>query len=353
MKVFEPLRVGGLDIEELDVRAMSGEDIVRLNMLGNILRAESNPEDPPRPVELTRASVENLPDFFKLRLFAGREPDGTWAALGQVAWSLTEENEHLVSVGIQVLPERRRRGVAKTLLGIALEVTEAENRTTMSSGTSERVPAGEAFARRVGAQPALAGHTNRLLLKDVDRDLVRRWVDEGPQRAPGYSLVTVDGVYPDDLAEAIVDVVNVMNTAPRDDLDMEDETYTVDQARQFEKGMVAAGTERWSLFARHDETGVLAGFTEVSWNPNQANTVWQQGTAVRPEHRGRALGKWLKAVMLERVLDERPEIDEVRTGNADSNDAMLGINSQLGFKPYIAETAWQVTVDRVREYLAG
>ena len=72
--------------------------------------------------------------------------------------------------------------------------------------TGERVPAGEAFARRVGAEPGSAIHTNRLLLADVDRDLVRKWVEHGPQRAPGYSLVTNDGRYPDDLIEQVVSV---------------------------------------------------------------------------------------------------------------------------------------------------
>ena len=72
---------------------------------------------------------------------------------------------------------------------------------------------------------------------------------------------------------------------------------------------------------------------------------------MRPEHRGHALGKWLKAVMLQRILDERPEAVDIRTGNADSNDAMLGINRELGFKPHRAYTTWQVTTEQVRKYL--
>ena len=57
--------------------------------------------------------------------------------------------------------------------------------------------------------------------------------------------------------------------------------------------------------------------------------------------------------MLERILRERPEAVDVRTGNADSNDAMLGINHALGFKPYIAQANWQVPVEKVKAYLDG
>ena len=54
-----------------------------------------------------------------------------------------------------------------------------------------------------------------------------------------------------------------------------------------------------------------------------------------------------------RSRTERPQILRIRTGNADSNGAMLAINHRLGFKLYIAETVWQLGVDRVERFLAG
>jgi GNAT superfamily N-acetyltransferase len=151
----------------------------------------------------------------------------------------------------------------------------------------------------------------------------------------------------------VVDVLHVMNDQPRDKLQIEDQTITVEQFREQEQLAFATGGEAWWLFARHDETGNLAGLTDVHWDPNQPETVFQGNTGVRPEHRGHAVGKWLKAAMLLRILDERPGVADIRTGNADSNDAMLGINRQLGFKPFIANTTWQVSLDQVRAYLAA
>lgn len=352
MKV-EPLQVGEVVIEEVDLPSLSEAEIVAVNAFGNLLRAERNPEDPPRPVELTRANIQNIPPFVSVREFWARDPDGSIAATGEAVVLRTDDNKHLLQADIAVRADRRRRGIAKTFLKLIAGVAEAEGRTLVLGGTSERIPAGEAFARRVGAEPGLAQHTNRLLLGEVDADLVRAWIAEGPTRAPGYALVPIDGPYPEDLIERIVDLHEVMNTAPRDDLDMEDFHFTVEHAREWEKSMAASGDERWSLFAREDATGALAGFTEVVWNAKMPKIVHQMGTGVRPEHRGHALGKWLKAAMLRRVLDERGESQEVRTGNADSNDAMLGINRQLGFKPHEAGTLWQVPLERVRAYLGA
>lgn len=347
----EPIRVGGLVIEEVDIRSIEEPDIVELNRFGNVLREESHPEEPPRPLELTRAGIRNFPPNIATWDFWGRDGDGTLLATGGTGYRRGEENQHLAWAEVEVHPDYRRRGIAKTMLHLIADVVAAEGRTLLMLGTTERVPAGEAFVRRFGAEPGLAQHINRLLLADIDRDLVLRWVAQGPGRAPGYSLIAIDGPYPEELLEQILAAHNVMNTAPRDDLQFEDESFTAEEARHWERSQEARGDERWSLFARHDATGEIIGFTEVTWNPKLPKSIWQMGTAVRPDHRGHALGKWLKAAMIERILAERSECEDIKTGNADSNDPMLAINRQLGFKPHEASRLWQVSLERVRAYL--
>ena len=68
-------------------------------------------------------------------------------------------------------------------------------------------------------------------------------------------------------------------------------------------------------------------------------------------HRNRGLGRWLKAVMMEKVLRDLPEVHTIRTGHADSNAPMRKINEELGYRPFSSDTQWQITLDEVRAYL--
>jgi GNAT superfamily N-acetyltransferase len=106
------------------------------------------------------------------------------------------------------------------------------------------------------------------------------------------------------------------------------------------------------MYVRETTTGELAGYTEVFWDPAKPALLEQGFTAVWPRYRGHGLGRWLKAAMLDKVLRERPQVRYVRTANADSNAAMLKINTDLGFRPYQSDNVWQIEVARVKAYLA-
>jgi mycothiol synthase len=348
----ESLRVGTVVLEEVDIAASSDEDVAAITAFRNAMETEAHPGDAFWTPEAVALDVRNWPPFRRHRTFLARHASGAIVGAAIAHWFVGEENQHLLDVDLGVLPAHRREGIGTALLEHVLRVAGEIGRTKLTAQSVDLVVDGERFAKRVGAQLGMEQGSNRLVLADVDRDRVRRWIEQGPIRAEGYSLVAVDGRYPDDLVDQIVDLSAVMNTAPRDDLDMEDERPTVEQARQWEETHLHTGIERWYLAARHDSSGRLVGWTEVGWWPTIPTIVWQWGTGVRPEHRGHALGKWLKAVMLERVLDERRQAKDIRTTNADSNDAMLGINHALGFRKYHTNLWWQLDVEDAKRALA-
>lgn len=347
----ETARIGDVVVEEFDLAGSSDADVEAITAFRNAMQAEVDPSDPPWRVDAVAIDVRNWPPFARHRSFLGRDASGAIVAAAFVAWYIEESNQHIVDIDISVLPRYRRQGIGCALLECAVRVADEIGRPMLSGRSVDLVSDGEAFARRIGATLGMAQGENRLVLADVDRDRVRRWIEQGPLRAEGYSLVASDGRYPDDLIEQIVDLSAVMNTAPRDDLDMEDEIPSVQRSRDWEATNLPLGIQRWYLAARHDASGDLVGWTEVGWWPTFPTTVWQWGTGVRPEHRGHALGKWLKAVMLQRILDERREAIDVRTTNADSNDAMLGINHALGFRKHHTNLWWQLPIDKAKSYL--
>jgi mycothiol synthase len=216
----------------------------------------------------------------------------------------------------------------------------------LMSQTTDRVPSGTAFARAIGAEPGLDMKTNQLDLSNVDRAKIKESAQVAPE---GYRLEHIDDSVPAGLVAPYIQASNGMNDAPRGDLKMADWKLTEEQIRERESWFRQTGVEWWLLLAVHEATGEGAGFTEVTYDPKIAHVIWQQGTAVIDGHRGHRLGMWMKAVMLKRILDERPKALFIRTGNANTNAQMLAINTQLGFVQAWSACLWQIHIADARK----
>ena len=341
----------GYDISPISLDPLTDALVADLNRFGNDVKQQIRPEDPPTPLNITRASLENIPSFVSLRMFGARDAAGALIGQATIVVARTEDNQHMAQTSVHVLPDHRRQGVATRLVAELIPIAEEEQRRLIVAESNEAIPAGALMLESIGATSAMETHVNQLELVELDRDLVALWISGAPEASKGYSIDWLDGPAPDDRIDEVVAMQLLMNTQPFDELEIEDFQITPEILREGDKQLVATGTERWMLMAREGSTGRAVGFTETYWSPANPKVVGQGGTAVDPEHRGHKLGKWLKAAMLQRVLDERPDVTQVRTGNADSNDAMLSINRQLGFKPHRADAAWQVETETVKDWL--
>jgi mycothiol synthase len=330
------------------------EDLIReLYAAFAPLRAEAAPDDPPQPVEQVLAVARNLPEGHDGATIVARDEAGQITGSADVAVQDIAGYRHVAWVNVRVLPGRRRAGIGGALLRGAVEVAQRFGRSLLMGRTRETVPAGEAFARRVGAELGQSTIENRLDLRAVDRDLVRSWAEAGPARAPGYHLQWVKGATPAHLVPDVIAVLLTLNTAPRDNLRVGDVMVTPQLLREQEQAAAAAGLERWACYAVEDATGAFVGLTDIVVSSAVPERLQVGNTAVDPAHRGRALGKWLKGAMTQRILDELPAARWLVTGNAASNAAMLSINRQLGFLTSATMKTWQVTADRAHAYLSA
>lgn len=318
----------------------------------NRMRFEERPNDPATPPSEVIAQLQHLPPFFHLHSWSIEDDQGIPAA-AQLQMSDLESNTHMAQLEISVEPHLRRQGLGTQLLRLAAECAKTKNRSLLIASSSDRVPAGADFLERYGFTKGLEHHVNQLDLNDVPPGLLAQWLETAPREAPEYEIGFWDGAYPEAELSEIAQLVEVMNSAPRGDLEINDEQVTPELIRQMEALQFAAGNRKLTAYARHRPTGAFAGFTELTWKPQRPGIVQQGGTGVFPQHRGHGLGKWLKAANLQRLLQENPEVRFVRTGNADSNAAMLRINQQIGFKPYFAAIAWQGQVAQILERLGN
>src|SRR4030067_500841 len=137
-------------IEQIDIRNAAPRTYAALNAFLNETRAERLPDDPPVPLDEEIRRFQTIPAF--IDLFA-------WIAAADGA-------------------------------GLA--------------------PAGAESLRRAGAHVGLESHTNQLELRDLNRDLIRRWQERAAERAAGFDLLVWTAGPPDEFVEPFAALVGAV-----------------------------------------------------------------------------------------------------------------------------------------------
>lgn len=340
-------------VEQWFLRQQPDELLAELYVARAALHHEASPDDPRRPLADEIADVRNLPAPVDGIALVARDATGAIAGVATCRWEQLDGWDHVLQTEIAVLPGTRRQGLGQLLLHQCAGVAAQRELRLVIGQTRDNVPAGAAFSGHFGAEQAMVAEENRLDLRGIDREMVERWIADGRVLAAGYRLEFVAGRTPPHLAASVADVMNVMNTAPRENLDVSDTLVTPELLGKYESAAVTAGRQHWAFYAVEEASGRFVGLTDITVRPGIPDRVQVGDTGVEPAHRGRGLGKWLKAAMTRRILEQLPDVRWVITWNAGSNDAMLAINRQLGFRTAAVHTTWQIPTDRLRARLAA
>jgi len=337
----------------LDLRNATDKEYECTCEFANILRHEQLPDDPPITLEEHTNEWKSSPPVFEFETRIAWDKTGSkLIAQSLIYFANTGDNEHLAQFQIEVLPDHRRQGYARKALDAILQFAKKHNRTLLMTSSSDRVPASAAFMNKIGARKGMEAQTNQLRISEFDKSLVQTWLDKSSHMKDSFDLGLLDGPYPEEKIKDISDLYQVVaNDQPRDTLEMEDRNYSVEYVRGIEQMIFGKGDQRWVYYIIDRASGKVAGLTEVMWSPNRPTILNQGFTGVYPDFRSKGIGRWLKSEMMNKILTERPEVEFIRTGNANSNAPMLKINVEMGFKPYKSETMWQVETEKIENYL--
>ena len=313
--------------------------------------AETRPDDPVRPDELEEQHMKHERPFDIIHRYeiseGGRMLSWFTASTVKPGAPGYDQNHHLFEAMAEVGRDHRRQGIGRSWLPLVLELMDRHGCTVLSCDAEE--DSGHAFLKWLGAEPKIWGAENRLRLADVDWRMVQRWIDDGPVRSPDTKLEVYDSHPPESMWDEFApQLAALLNTMPFDDLDHGEVVITSAQLRNWYERMDLLQEVHHVVLTREPD-GAISGMTDVSWAPHRPTIVVQMFTGVRPEARGRGIGKWIKALMLDRIRRRYPDVEWISTGNANSNGPMLAINHKLGFREYRAGIGYQMT----RDQLAG
>jgi GNAT superfamily N-acetyltransferase len=248
------------------------------------------------------------------------------------------ENLDAASGGPTVHPAVRRRGIGRELLRHEGGRAEANGRTRFSAQATAG-SAGDAFAQALGARLDLEEVRRIQYLREIPPGTIASLRASAEKAAAGYSLVSWTGVTPDEYCGPLAGVFNAFNDAPHGAND-EPELWDAQRVRERTGTVVRAGLLRgYAMAALSDATGEMAAFSGVLVDPEASQWGFQQLTAVIRSHRGHRLGLLVKTAMLELLASAEPQVEWIATGNAATNEHMIAVNEQLGYK--VVEPGWR------------
>lgn len=248
------------------------------------------------------------------------------------------DNTHMVWVESFVAPQNRRRGIGSALMEYALASAKAQGRTDINAevacGTHDpqRHPH-YLFMLKHHFTQAYTEVLRRVPLP-IDNAVLDRHAHAAEQRyADRYELEThVDGA-PQHRLASLCEAMNRLGVdAPTGAIEFEEETFDPARYQEYIDLERAQGRRRITTLALERGTDVVAAYTDLMLPAGSPVHVWQWGTLVRGDHRGSRLGMAVKVANIRYLQQHFPEREHITTGNNGTNEFMVSINEDLGFR---------------------
>ncbi|MFW9855056.1 MAG: GNAT family N-acetyltransferase [Candidatus Thorarchaeota archaeon] len=252
-----------------------------------------------------------------------------------------EENKHVAFGALFIDAQHRRNKIGTQLLDTLVPAVMKEFKTVFQ--VTALNPGGIAFCEAFGGLSALTEEESRLKIEEVDWEMIRKWREEGPRRAPGVTIEKFETVDETDIVNYCNLYTEVLNQVPKGETEWEDKE-TPKTRREREDREKQLGTI-WTTMITREKDGAISGLTETTFRSDRSSLLYQGLTGVREKYRGRGLGKWLKAEMLTFTKNNLPSVRSVATDFAVTNDPMISINRRLGFRFYKKHVEYKFNIN--------
>lgn len=280
------------------------------------------------------------------RIWSAYTPDGELAGSAQVVY-MDQEHTDAATIRMNVAAAHRRRGLGTALLRTLVAEAGSAGRSRLVDEQVVIGSPGEHWARAIGFVEVLRNCWQMLYVQQADRE---RWEVPVPE---GFRIEHWMGAAPERLVAAFAAARNAMTDAPTGDSSYRPAPWTVERVRENEARLAEAGEQLWFAVAVPEASGEIAALTGLVVDPQNLEMSWQRDTAVVRAHRGRGLGRAVKAAMMRALIAEHPGLQRVVTSTAAQNTAMRRVNEQIGYVRYADIGMYEAEVADLAARLAG
>lgn len=177
----------------------------------------------------------------------------------------------------------------------------------------------------------LNSSTERTLnLKNYDWSVVQNWltIKKDDWLVKKYDSISNELI--DEIADLSFDVSNEVWSM--DGLETgSDKTRHIEWLKSLDEYSQSSGDNYIIFTVSQKDSGVL-GFIEGSINNSEPDFFLQRLVAVKKDQRGKGIGKFMKALMLNDLRSNHPKAIKLKTANNDNNFSAVAINQKLGFE---------------------
>jgi GNAT superfamily N-acetyltransferase len=326
-----------VQVREWDPAAAPADEIAGAVRALNLVIAADVPEDPPWRIDSFREYLAvTMPGERRICWVATEGDD----LLGYTSILLVGD---IAVLELLVRPDARRHGVASALLTAAAKRADMEAYGSIGVEVIGGTPAADFFEAQ-GFRCAFVEMRTLLDLSTVD------WLQLGTLAqgvGSGYRIEYHPGGPPESIFEEYAKAKASVRLNPAYDLELRPSSYDSERLRASLGTLHARGLKPYVVLAVHEQSGAVAGLTEVVVPAQRPTRADQYDTVVVQTHRGYGLGRALKARMLFELRAAEPQLLDVQTWNAVGNEAMRRVNDELGFQPDREWREYETDVDEL------
>ena len=262
--------------------------------------------------------------------------DGVAVSFG-VIYLFLLDNTDKGFIEVRVDPDHRRKGYGRQMLAHLMAIAGDDGRTQMLAETKVPIDEVETHPNSLFLKANGFVHANvelvRYLMLPVGEVEIQTWIDSAAERHGGdYRIETFGDDIPAELIPSLCVLFGQLAVdAPTGAVDFEEEVVTPERYAERQATIKAMGRTVLETLAIAPD-GTVAAQSTLSIPLDDSGDVWQWGTFVHREHRGKRLGLATKAANLRALQTRFPGTKRIVTQNAETNAFMVSINELMGFE---------------------